>query len=87
LVTTDQEPVVTLKLGKKKADAREEVVDLAEKVGVSGWKAVGNKLCDKDLLEIIFEEKEPEPEEDKEQKEEHPSHKNNDGNDDAPTLF
>ncbi|MFA6057122.1 MAG: DNA gyrase/topoisomerase IV subunit A [Taibaiella sp.] len=87
LVTTDQEPVVTLKLGKKKSDAREEVVDLAEKVGVSGWKAVGNKLCDKDLLEIIFEEKEPEPEEDKNQKEEHPPHKNNDGNDDAPTLF
>jgi topoisomerase-4 subunit A len=87
LVTTDQEPVVTLKLGKKKSDAREEVVDLTEKVGVSGWKAVGNKLCDKDLLEIIFEEKEPEPEEDKEQKEEHPTHKNNDGNDDAPTLF
>lgn len=87
LVTTDQEPVVTLKLGKKKSDAREEVVDLTEKVGVSGWKAVGNKLCDKDLLEIIFEEKEPEPEEDKEQKEGHPAHKNNDGNDDAPTLF
>lgn len=87
LVTTDQEPVVTLKLGKKKSDAREEVVDLAEKVGVSGWKAVGNKLCDKDLLEIIFEEKEPEPEEDKEQKDEHPTPKNNDGNDDAPTLF
>jgi topoisomerase-4 subunit A len=87
LVTTDQEPVVTLKLGKKKSDAREEVVDLAEKVGVSGWKAVGNKLCDKDLLEIIFEEKEPEAEEDKEQKEQHPTHKNNDGNDDAPTLF
>jgi topoisomerase-4 subunit A len=87
LVTTDQEPVVTLKLGKKKSDAREEVVDLAEKVGVSGWKAVGNKLCDKDLLEIIFEEKEPEPEEDKEHKEEPSTHKNNDGNDDAPTLF
>lgn len=87
LVTTDQEPVVTLKLGKKKSDAREEIVDLAEKVGVSGWKAVGNKLCDKDLLEIIFEEKEPEPEEDKTQKEEHSGHKNNDGNDDAPTLF
>lgn len=87
LVTTDQEPVVTLKLGKKKSDAREEVVDLTEKVGVSGWKAVGNKLCDKDLLEIIFEEKEPEPEEDKNQKGEHPTHKNNDGNDDAPTLF
>lgn len=87
LVTTDQEPVVTLKLGKKKSDAREEVVDLAEKVGVSGWKAVGNKLCDKDLLEIVFDEKEAEPEEDKEQKDEHPASKNNEGSDDAPTLF
>jgi topoisomerase-4 subunit A len=87
LVTTDQEPVVTLKLGKKKTDAREEVVDLADKVGVSGWKAVGNKLCDKDLLEIVFEEKEPEPEEEKENKEEVPPHKHNDGSDEAPTLF
>jgi topoisomerase IV subunit A len=87
LVTTDQEPVVTLKLGKKKSDAREEVVDLTEKVGISGWKAVGNKLCDKDLLEIIFEEKETEPEEDKSNKEESAPHKGNDGGDEAPTLF
>jgi topoisomerase-4 subunit A len=85
LVTTDQHPVVTLKTGKKKSDAREEVVDLTEKVNVSGWKAVGNKLCDKDLLELIFEEKaaEPEPEEPKEVA----HNKHEDSSDEAPTLF
>jgi len=87
LVTTDQEPVVTLKLGKKKSDAREEQVDLTEKVGVSGWKAVGNKLCDKDLLEIIYEEKEAEPDNDESPAEEVPHKDKKDGNDDAPTLF
>jgi len=58
LVTTHQHPVVNLKTGKKKADAREEEIDLTEKVSVSGWKAVGNKLCEKDLLslELISEE-------------------------------
>lgn len=85
LVTTDQHPVVTLKLGKKKSDAREEVVDLTEKVGVSGWKAVGNKLSEKDLLEVIFEEKEEEPEAGS--KEGGGGHKSNDIQDEAPTLF
>jgi topoisomerase-4 subunit A len=87
LVTTDQEPVVTLKLGKKKSDAREEVVDLTEKVSVSGWKAVGNKLCDKDLLEIIYEEKEPEPDKDESAAEDVPHKEKRENNDDAPTLF
>lgn len=85
LVTTDQHPVVTLKLGKKKSDAREEVVDLTEKVGVSGWKAVGNKLSEKDLLEVIFEEKEEEPEAGS--KEGGGGHKSSDIQDEAPTLF
>jgi topoisomerase-4 subunit A len=87
LVTTDPEPVVTLKLGKKKSDAREEVVDLTEKVGVSGWKALGNKLCDKDLLEIVFEEKEPEPDKDDSAAEGVPHKEKKETNDDAPTLF
>jgi topoisomerase-4 subunit A len=89
LVTTEEEPVVTLKLGKKKSEAREEVIDLNEKVNVSGWKAVGNKLCDKDLLEIIYEEKEPEPEPEKgETSQEEGVHKHKKENDDdAPTLF
>jgi topoisomerase-4 subunit A len=85
LVTTDQHPIVTLKLGKKKSDARTEVVDLTEKVGVSGWKAVGNKLSEKDLLEIIFEEKEEEPE--VAVKEQEGSAKHHDTQEDAPTLF
>lgn len=88
-VTTDQHPVVTLKLGKKKSDAREEVIDLTERVTVSGWKAMGNKLCDKDLLEIVFEEKEPEPEviPETEEKEDAGAKHKKDNNDDAPTLF
>lgn len=85
LVTTDQHPIVTLKLGKKKSDAREEVVDLTEKVGVSGWKAMGNKLSDKDLLEIIFEEKEEEPE--AETRNENPEAHDTETGDEAPTLF
>ncbi|WP_118973497.1 DNA gyrase/topoisomerase IV subunit A [Taibaiella koreensis] len=85
LVTTDPHPIVTLKLGKKKSDAREEVVDLTEKVNVSGWKAVGNKLSDKELLEILFEEKEEEPETDS--KEEDAAAKEGGNPDDAPTLF
>lgn len=85
LVTTDQHPIVTLKLGKKKSDARTEVVDLTEKVGVSGWKAVGNKLSEKDLLEIVFEEKEEEPE--VIPKEEESDAKHHDAQEDAPTLF
>lgn len=85
LVTTDQHPVVTLKLGKKKADAREEVVDLTEKVGVSGWKAVGNKLCEKDLLELVFEEKETAAEEETETAA--PPEKHQDAGDETPTLF
>jgi len=85
LVTTDPHPIVTLRLGKKKADAREEVVDLTEKVNVSGWKAVGNKLSDKDLLDILFEEKEEEPE--TESKAEEAGPREADQHDDAPTLF
>ncbi|WP_118950648.1 DNA gyrase/topoisomerase IV subunit A [Taibaiella helva] len=85
LVTTDPHPIVTLRLGKKKADAREEMVDLTEKVNVSGWKAVGNKLSDKDLLDILFEEKEEEPE--TESKVEEAGPREADQHDDAPTLF
>jgi topoisomerase-4 subunit A len=84
LVTTDQHPIVVLRTGKKKSEAREETVDLTERVGVSGWKAVGNKLCEKDLLEIIFDEKEEEPEEPEQKSEESSGHNDADA---APTLF
>ena len=85
LVTTEQHPIITLKTGKKKTEAKTEVVDLTEKVGVSGWKAVGNKLCEKDLLEIIFEEKEESPEE--EAKEDEVKRNTTEGEDIPPTLF
>ncbi|MFT4060827.1 MAG: DNA gyrase/topoisomerase IV subunit A [Edaphocola sp.] len=86
LVTTAKDVVVTLKTGKKKSEAREEAIDLAEKVSVSGWKAVGNKLCDKDLLEIILEEKEETPEEQTERPNGDDA-AGQDTNDEAPTLF
>lgn len=85
-VTTNQEPIVILKLGKKKTEAREEEVNLNEKVSVSGWKALGNKLCEKELLEIVFEEKEEVTQaEENSEIQQHITDKN--VSDDAPTLF
>src|SRR5690606_14611224 len=85
LVTTNQEPVAVLKTGKKKTDARVEEINLAEKVGVNGYKAGGNKLCEKDLLEITVEEKEEEQEATPEVQEQAGTKK--DQGDDSPTLF
>lgn len=55
-ISTHPAPVAHLLIGKKKADAKEEQIDLADKVGVLGWKALGNKLCDNQLLQITIEE-------------------------------
>lgn len=85
LVTTQQQPLVQLKTGKKKTELKEEEVDLTEKVGVSGWKALGNKLCDKDLVTILLKEEEPDSNEDVET--ETPPAAKNSGNNSAPTLF
>jgi topoisomerase-4 subunit A len=81
-VTTRETPVVQIKSGAKKSDLTEETVDLAEKVGVSGWKAVGNKLWDKSLKEIhlLHEEEEANQESDTLLQ---PGQKN----EEAPTLF
>lgn len=63
LVTLHPHPVAKLTLGKKKSEAVIERTDLSERVGVSGWKALGNKLADKDLIAIDWDmEEEPEPE-------------------------
>ncbi len=85
LVTTQQHPIVILKTGKKKSDAKEEQIDLTQKVNVSGWRAVGNKLCDKDLLEISLVDSD----EDTELKSASPVIKNEHQKPDneAPTLF
>ena len=54
LVTTQQEPVVYIVIGKKKADQVEEEISLAEFVDVTGWKAVGTKIAGKDTKEITL---------------------------------
>ncbi|MEN9340084.1 MAG: hypothetical protein RIQ62_1396, partial [Bacteroidota bacterium] len=45
-------PIIKLKTGKKKYLPSEQIINLEEVVDVMGWKAIGSKLCDKDLLEI-----------------------------------
>ena len=71
LVTTRQEPVVTLKIGKKKTEMREETVALHETIDISGWKTIGAFLAGEDLKEVSLA---PEPGEDVPEPE-------------APTLF
>mgnify|MGYP001039789291 CR=1 FL=1 len=51
-VTTHTQPQVELSTGKTKANAVVTEVDLTEKVGVSGWKALGNKLTDEKILSV-----------------------------------
>jgi len=51
-ITSIASPVIKLKTGKKKFLPSEQVVNLEESVDVMGWKAIGSKLCEKDLLEI-----------------------------------
>lgn len=51
-VTTQANPEIILKTGKKKSDAKSLKIALDEFVDIMGWKAVGNKLCDKDLIAI-----------------------------------
>lgn len=53
-MTTTANPVILLKTGKKKFLPSEQTLELEKMVDVMGWKAVGNKLCDKDLLEITL---------------------------------
>lgn len=51
-VTSNPSPVVKIKKGKKKFLPSEETINLEEFVDVMGWKAIGSKLCESDLLEI-----------------------------------
>ncbi len=51
-VTTEAEPTVILRSGKKKSEWTEETVSLAETVDVTGWKTIGTKLADADLKEV-----------------------------------
>ncbi|MCC7029885.1 MAG: DNA gyrase/topoisomerase IV subunit A, partial [Chitinophagaceae bacterium] len=51
-ITSQAAPMIKLKTGKKKYLPSEEIINLEEFVDVTGWKAIGTKLCEKDLLEI-----------------------------------
>jgi topoisomerase-4 subunit A len=51
-VTLHTNPKVEVLTGKTKATALRTEVDLAEKVGVNGWKALGNKLTDDKIVSI-----------------------------------
>lgn len=51
-VTTQQNPVLLLKSGKKKSELTEEILSLAERIEITGWKTIGTKIADKDLKEL-----------------------------------
>lgn len=50
-VSAHSDPIVLLKSGKKTTPTTEEV-DVDEKVGVIGWRAIGNKIAEKDLFSV-----------------------------------
>ncbi len=52
LVTTQPEPVVILRKGKKKTELTEEQVALYETVDITGWKTIGSYLAGEDLKEL-----------------------------------
>lgn len=58
-VTTHPEPTLTIMNGKRKADAQVQDLKPAEYIEVTGWKAIGTRLSDKDLLEIKASYPEP----------------------------
>lgn len=51
-VSTHPNPEINVLTGKTKKDAKIEKVIVAEYADVMGWKAIGSKLCEKDLIEI-----------------------------------
>lgn len=65
MVTTQAEPVILLKTGKKR-DPEEEEISLHETIEVTGWKTVGNKLAGDDFIsaELLTEDEEAEQDED-----------------------
>lgn len=85
LITDHPEPEVSIVVGKKKSNAQTYTAMLNEKVGVSGWKAVGNKLETEEIQEIKLISTPAPTEEDKTEEADQKHIKNN--NDSAPSLF
>ncbi len=78
-VTTHPNPTLTIMNGKKKTDAQVQELKPAEYMEVTGWKAIGSRLSDKDLLSITATLPEPEGEDGEDKIEESGGR--------APTLF
>ena len=51
LVTTNQEPIVTVVSGKR-ANLKEEVIPLHETIDITGWKTIGSFLVGEDMKDI-----------------------------------
>ena len=54
LATTQQEPVVIVRTGKKKTDWKEETVALHETIDITGWKTIGSYLAGDDMKEVTL---------------------------------
>ncbi len=79
-IDTHPNPTLTIMNGKKKSDAQVQDLKPAEYIEVTGWKAIGTRLSDKDLLEIKATYPEPE-QKDEDEEDAH------DSGGRAPTLF
>lgn len=64
MVTTQTEPVMILKTGKKKTELTENKMVFHEEIDITGWRTVGTKIGDKTLKEISLEDGESSGEED-----------------------
>jgi topoisomerase-4 subunit A len=58
VATTAEEPVILLRSGKKKSDATEEEMYLADTIDISGWKTIGTRIAGKEIKEISLVEDE-----------------------------
>ncbi|MBS1687964.1 MAG: DNA gyrase/topoisomerase IV subunit A [Bacteroidetes bacterium] len=52
LVSTQPEPVIVVKTGKKKSELTEEEIALSERLDITGWKTVGTRIASNDVKEI-----------------------------------
>ena len=71
LVTTQQEPVVIVRKGKKKTELTEEQIALHETVDITGWRTVGTAIAGEDMKELSLV----------------PAVSDDTGEPEAPTLF